>query len=281
MAYRERYSRNFFPFLLLPADIRIEVYSALLGRKTLHFNDYFPELRNGGIFLCRASMPDGALFDDGELSKVFKFGPSEFHKSLQARHARCYTNWEGLQVQFLQVCRLIYQEASMVPFKENTFTFQSPEMASHLIKRLQPWQLEAVEKAALYQQNHWRYWSRHNSILKSPSRFSLLPGLRHVRIVIDLHISELEKSCPVWRHWGDWNEKDDQDKMIEAMGNFATDKLCKVEVAILDMTWNAPLHWPAPRTTQLVAWASRIRGMLSRSTSQLDHHTRFDWASTE
>lgn len=159
----------------------------------------------------------------------------------------------------------------MVPFKENTFTFQSPEMARHLIGRLEPWQRLAIENVTLYQQNHWRYWRQCNSISKFTLPFSLLPGLRRIRIIIDLHIIDAERLSQASHGWCDWTDEKDQDKMIGAMVDFASGKLSKIEVAIVDMTWNAPAHWEVVTPTQLVAWASRIRVMMDRPLSQLNH----------
>lgn len=273
MSYENQSSRDVFPFLSLPPDIRLEIYSALLGGKTLRFNDYFFELGNRGIFLCRASVPDNALFHDGEVQKVAKFGPSEVHKSLQARHSACYANWEGLQVQFLRVCELIYREASLVPFKENAFVFPSPQMAAHLIERLAPWQAAAIEKVTLHQQRHWRYWAKPYLNSKYPLCFAPLPGLRHVRIIIELNFNNLP-TLPA-----DWANEVDQDKMIAAMADFTSKKLSKVEIAIVDMTWNAPLHWRVLTEKQLAGWASRIRRLLDKGKSELNRDPRLDWAS--
>lgn len=106
MLHDQQGSSDTCSFLSLPADIRLENYKLVLGGKTIHFNDYFAELGNHGLFLYRASFTDLAFFGNSEHLKVIQFAGVEIEKCLRSRHKICYRDWAGLQVSLLRVCRL-------------------------------------------------------------------------------------------------------------------------------------------------------------------------------
>lgn len=244
-------------FLSLPPDIRVEVYRHLLGQKTLHFNDYFTELGNGGIFLCKASMPDAAVFGKAEGSRAVTLGRDELENCIRMRHQYCYTDWPGLDLQLLLVCKLIYREASLVPFAENTFILQSREMVARLLARLKPWQIAAISNLTLHQQDPWRYWEV-LPCMKTVSRTPLLfRNLRRLTVFIELFSSA---TC-VFRP--DWNGAEYQDNMIAAMRDVVSRRLEVVDVDIV--AFDCGPHTMMGRgidSRELETWAARTRRMM-------------------
>lgn len=252
-------SCNATSFLDLPPDIRVEVYRHLLGQKTLHFNDYFPELGNGGLFLCKASPTDLAVFGNGERLRVVTLGQAQLENCIRSRHRDCYTDWSGLDLQIMLVCRIIYREASLVLFAENTFIFQSREMVARFLARLRPWQAAAISSVILHQQDPWRYWEVKPN-LKSTSMTPLLfRNLRRLTIFIEL----FSTSACVYRP--DLNGADYQDEMIEMMKDLVSQRLEVVDVAIVTFDCN-PITSPRLDVMELQAWASRTRRTILESS---------------
>lgn len=250
--------RDACSFLSLPPDIRVEVYRHLLGQEVFHFNDYFPELGNGGLFLCRASPPDCSIVGDSQDLRVVKLPQDELDKCLRARHLRCYSDWAGLDLQLLLVCRLIYQEACLVPFAENAFVFPSRDMVTRFLKRLTTWQAKAVTEVILHQQESWRYWqdlpsARLSSLICSPFR-----NLRRLTIFIELGLSSVG-SDPNGMNRPDLYGTEHQDSIVAAMRDLMSERLEVVRVAIVVFNLGPMPYSPRIDVAGLEAWALRTR----------------------
>lgn len=249
-------------FLSILVDIRVQIYKLVLGGKTLHFNDYFKELGNRGIFQCTASWPDVALFDNGEHTKVAQFVGSQVDKCLRCRHLKCYADWEGLQVSLLQVCKTIYYEASLVPFADNTFTFPSREMVSRFFARLEPWQAAAVHQVILYQQDWWRYWERNSISSRSYLRWPTFSNLRKVTIVVE-YVVDKDDSFACAYNRPDLLSSKLQDDIVAAMVDLVSETLERVDAAIVAVvSREGGEAYLDANMGRLQAWASRIRAMM-------------------
>lgn len=256
-----------FQFLSLPADLRLEIYHHLLGGRTLHFNDYFRELGNAGLFLCRASISDEIFFGKDQKHTVFKLKAGEDDMCLSNRHRWCYTDWEGLQLQFLLVCKQVYLEACAVPFKANVFSFPSREMVARLRARLDPWQASYIRSVKLYHQGPWRYWHRPLGDLSDPHRRALRPklfiNLRYIQVFLEGFVAG---DVPIINA----NEKHYMDALVAAMADLRSPKLSpeNVEVTLVDAI-DAYTPTACPRFTagQLEAWAVRMRSMFAQHSA--------------
>lgn len=262
MNYNQQELSDACSFLSIPVDVRVQIYKLVLGGRTLHFNDYFKELGNRGIFQCTASWPDVALFVNGEHTKVAQFVGSEVDNCLRCRHLGCYADWGGLQVSLLQVCKAMYYEASLVPFAENTFTFPSREMVSRFVARLEPWQAAAVHQVILYQQDWWRYWERNSIFSRYYLRWPPFSNLRKVTIIVE-YVVDRDDSFACGYGRPDLLNSKLQDDIVAAMGDLISGKLERVEVAIVAIvSREGGEAYLEANVERLEAWASRIRAVM-------------------
>ena len=113
------------PLLRLPPELRNRIYELGLGGQTIHITENFargPCERLALLhYLCNEP--------ESEENNQIAFDSSDAAWNAPAtsiRHEKCYGGWSGgLERSLLQSCRQIYNEANIVRYYSNTFSFQA------------------------------------------------------------------------------------------------------------------------------------------------------------
>ena len=115
------------PFLRLPPELRLRIYELVLGGQTLHIVENFARRPRERLvllpYLCKEPASEENIqiaFDSPDAAWNTPAAPS--------RHERCYSGWQtpgGLESSLLKTCRQIYNEANIVRYSSNTFSFHA------------------------------------------------------------------------------------------------------------------------------------------------------------
>ncbi|TKA64374.1 hypothetical protein B0A55_10344 [Friedmanniomyces simplex] len=176
------------PLLRLPSELRERIWQYTLGGKVLHIGrkGQFP-YGTAYAYECKAVDDERRMLDNGGpgANTVPRPTPPFF-----ARHSHCETshalNWGlHLPVHLLRTCRLIYQDASLLPFTENTFLFTDIHPHAALIcflRGLKPEQTRAIQRMIVM-------CSRSNSGPQEPAEPNFiaksLTGLRDLTYTVE------------------------------------------------------------------------------------------------
>ena len=140
------------PFLRLPPDVRNRIYYFTFGNRTIHVRS-IPD-SNAMIYF-------GACRIDEECESVHVRSWSLFipnsdchwHSVYAKRHSDCTSRFTrsmlGPRWWLLLVCRQIYQEAALIPFTSNTYTFEGIACLKRFVQVLMPCQARALTRIVL------------------------------------------------------------------------------------------------------------------------------------
>ena len=114
------------PFFRLPPELRLRIYELVLGGQTLHIimKSQYREGRHRRVpshHLCSERESEENAQTAFDSSDAAWNAPATLH-----RHVRCYNGFQGdvmLEKSLLQSCRQIYNEANIVRYYSNTFSF--------------------------------------------------------------------------------------------------------------------------------------------------------------
>ena len=120
------------PLLILPREIRDQIFNYLIGSQTLHICN--PEAKNITHSVCKASESER----DARLAHRLGWEPNEDRRlrSYTYRHSLCFSlGWKRpstrssfqLSLSLLRVSQQVYQEASYLLWTSNLFLFSKPE----------------------------------------------------------------------------------------------------------------------------------------------------------
>ncbi len=112
-------------FLSLPAEIRLKIYTFVLADSSYHI-----------LFMQALSTGEVAI------KSVRCFVP---HPVGQSQHLYCFDTREPVNLSLLRTCRLVYHEASLIPYYGNTFKFhQDPHAYRMFMATRTPLQLQEI-----------------------------------------------------------------------------------------------------------------------------------------
>lgn len=150
-----RYDKNATdsPLLRLPPELRNRIWSLVLGGKTIHVEFSFRP-RPKRLVICHHVCKSALNERNFALSLKTNFGRDEnYENSFALRHSQCFgavddenRDLNRLHLGVLQVCRQIHKEAALLPYKENTFAFQTMRDMEPFLKALFPAQAHAISR---------------------------------------------------------------------------------------------------------------------------------------
>ncbi|KAM0798064.1 hypothetical protein BDR22DRAFT_974751 [Usnea florida] len=114
------------PFFRLPPELRLRIYELVLGGQTIHIRENYArgprERRVLSHHLCYEQASEEEVQMAFDSSDAAWNAPATFD-----RHQKCYymSRPGTLESSLLQSCRQIYNEANIVRYYSNTFSFQS------------------------------------------------------------------------------------------------------------------------------------------------------------
>ncbi|KAK3725490.1 hypothetical protein LTR37_000460 [Vermiconidia calcicola] len=243
-----------FPFLDLPAELRTAIYHLALGGRIIHVD------RGGGSHEkqsetdARTSVCEASILD--KESYALKRLPVDRREGLgnSSRHNACNTPAaKNLPLSFLSVCKQIHQEAALVPFQANRFTFWNRKSLARFLRYLKPKQQNAITAMILYQVHIQSGWeSASHRSLKAPR----LLGLREVLICVELAPGDY---LPFFGEGESIVSQTIQDDRVSGMGKLKAPKLNRVEVLINNSSLG---HIPPLTSAEIKAWEGRIKDMM-------------------
>ena len=143
----------------LPAEIRKHVYDMVLGGNTIHASGYerevkCPEGKTSMNSIARTLHCQACDDDVLDATEYEQKGSADAEKMYEDRHSSCALECldsnpdkpspPKFDVGFLTVCRQIYQEAALIPFAANTFSFRDTSDACKFINAIKPEQTQAI-----------------------------------------------------------------------------------------------------------------------------------------
>lgn len=133
------------PLLRLPTELRLYIYEHILGGETLHirfkafnsvedlrqtYNSFGSMLSVSSLMGRRTKLTHyicNAKSSESEIYERFLAQDWQDHKSAHCmmgfRHEGCMTLNKHIELSLLRVCRQIYQEAKLIPYTSNAFSF--------------------------------------------------------------------------------------------------------------------------------------------------------------
>ena len=174
-----------FPFLEPPEDIRIDIYSLLLGGTIINFSDSISDSNAVQRFsLCTTCFTDNRCFKGPTNMlqlEVVVVNPG--HVCIRGNVCSGVRSKPTFPI--LLVCKKIYLEARLVPFRENTVIFQQPPRLGTVLRSLKPWQAGARRAVTL--SNHLRAWTREGTApVITMTWIKTLTGLRYLKVFIHI-----------------------------------------------------------------------------------------------
>jgi len=150
--------------------------------------------------------------------------------SFRGRHRTCgrtrrLTRWRRRTFNILLVCRQIYTEAALVPFKTNTFAFVGPVPLETFLLRLNARQRMALTNILLYSVSGRWSWRKDKTWPSTLAK--LFPGACHLTLYIELPWYDLLSNNGV-----DTAEK--RRRVIGSLEVLAKRKLASVDVHVTD-----------------------------------------------
>ncbi|KAF2768554.1 hypothetical protein EJ03DRAFT_352091 [Teratosphaeria nubilosa] len=151
--YRENATNS--PLLRLPPELRNRIWVMVLGGRVLHM---FDRSRKPRVIICNHSLGDKA---DAQRIKAIQRANCEvssedivtYEGEYKQRHGllkkTCTAIDDALSLQLLQTSRSIHQEAALIPYKHNVFSFQSVFNLSNFLKEIVLAQSSAIENITM------------------------------------------------------------------------------------------------------------------------------------
>ncbi|RMY83760.1 hypothetical protein D0861_07276 [Hortaea werneckii] len=177
-------------FSKLPSEIREIIWQHVFGGLTIHILDDALDHNTCVAKVCRLPL-------DPELEVVrLREGEQNPH---HLRHFRCFEppdqqssnprdQPQGL-VSVLRVCRQIHDEAALLPFVVNFFSFARFTSLSRFLDRLLPAQVHAIQRLAWLEHSNWSsHWS-HAAGIALRRR---IPSLSQVVVFVEFRQASVE-----------------------------------------------------------------------------------------
>ena len=163
--------------LTSPPEIRTRIWQLVVTAPTIH-------IRNR----CGTSLQHSICLNcmsDREVAVEIKTSDHDkMHPDYSWQHPNCppflgypKTVLQSLRLdlRMLSVCRQIYQETALLPFKHCNFSLDDPEALESLLKNLVPQQARSIRSITIGNARYWANLGRYRNIVKNK-----LPGLRHL-----------------------------------------------------------------------------------------------------
>lgn len=257
--------RKIFPFLELPTELRAEIYTLLLGDRTIHID--YPGCKCAQRFIDGQSYLCSATISDAEAFAQHGWRPDSVPLKLffAIRHSKCTTSVAAaLPLWMIGLCKQVYNEASLVPFQENCFTFAAPQSIGQFLQRLNALQQKALTHVGVFQTNAGTMWDAPS--LTEPLKLPPYLNIKRLTIFIEL--------CPA-----NLNQKDGalaitnvavQDRLVSRMSMLWSPKLEKVEVLINNTGIKSDNSYRCLSVDEVMAWTARIRQSLLPNSDRID-----------
>lgn len=148
----DRYKRNATesPLLLLPAEVRNQIYSLTLGGHTIHVFDR-SRGRASVYAICvehehHREMAESVGREEGSRPNVYA--------TYSLRHLGCKRNTfptfhTAVQLHLLRVCRQMHQEAALIPYAENKLTFNCTNSLRNFLRKVTLAQAQSIKSVTL------------------------------------------------------------------------------------------------------------------------------------
>ncbi|KAK5134478.1 hypothetical protein LTR08_006395 [Meristemomyces frigidus] len=158
------------PLLCLPPEVRNRIWLYTLAGRTIHVRFHKASDESFKRTICRLhATPE-------EEARERKRGTTPQQSPYyRAAHGGCT---ERVSLSLLQVCRQIHQEAALLHYQENDFTFASFAHLSDFLRSLIPAQAKAIESIAVSDDGSYR--NMHDSALYD----KLLPNLKKLIVFV-------------------------------------------------------------------------------------------------
>lgn len=180
------YNENAFksPLLRLPPEVRNRIWYFLFGGMTIHVT---ADSRRGPVAHAVCCSP---LRDEYLAQKIKRLQQQSFSRTKPQTtdirtpsdaHKDC--NWSGfyprLSFSALRACRQLHQEAALLPYQHNTFSFNSLEYMIPFLNGLVLAQARAIEKITVYYSRNYGNKTFNQLLTRK------LKGLRHITIFVN------------------------------------------------------------------------------------------------
>lgn len=139
-------------FLRLPPDIRNRIYHFALGSRRIHVR----QAADGSALIYFGTCHVEEEYQHVHIRTWFLFIPNtsyHWHSAYARRHSDCtsrhHRSMLGPRWLLLLACRQIYQEAALIPFTSNTFTFEGIACLKQFLLALMPCQARALTRILL------------------------------------------------------------------------------------------------------------------------------------
>lgn len=166
--------------MTLPPELRNKIYGLVLGGKTIHIYD----TKEGGFrstYCC-------SKIDDEQYGKHAGASPDRTEDLYQTTHSKkccidlkdfCRRSPDSrISLGFLATCSKVYNEAALIPFADNTFSFNCDRDLSTFVASLIPAQHQTIRAICLPDAGN------HNFV--KDDVWSKLTSLRRLNIVIQI-----------------------------------------------------------------------------------------------
>ncbi|KAK3651651.1 hypothetical protein LTR56_005459 [Elasticomyces elasticus] len=182
------------PLLGMPPEIRNRIWTFVLGGRDIHVTA--SELKTTGFWLWKKTHFPKLPFRlcicwgedvEGQIATIKASQTKDYRKQHSDVHKACFdhkrTTSTGLELglPLLEICRQVHQEAALLPFAENHFSFATTAAFDDFIR------LVLLHQARTLQ---------HISLVVDPPTFNLHParqllksklqGLKHLKIYVEL-----------------------------------------------------------------------------------------------
>lgn len=199
----------------LPRELRDQIYKYVLGNRLIHLtstrSDGSPEFdwRHKGTrtyhTLCRLERTEEYFHKQymAERHLGINYDPPHGECHAAAYHRAAYEAAEKLDLRLLQVCKQIFAEARLIPFYDNTFSIDCPDILERLMVQLLPDQISAIRTLLMIvsidcHSDVLAWWRAFEQLLNDPHRklgrqHSQVGGLKlhTIHISLRLHFYEL------------------------------------------------------------------------------------------
>ncbi|KAI7482380.1 hypothetical protein KC351_g5783 [Hortaea werneckii] len=177
-------------FSKLPSEIRDVIWQYVFGGLAIHISDDALDYNTCVAKVCQ-------LHVDPELEAIHlrKGEQTPYH----VRHLRCFEppdqqssnpcDQPQALVSILRVCRQIHDEAALIPFIANFFSFARFTSLSRFLDRLVPAQAHAIQRLAWLEHSNW---SSHWSQTAGTALRRRVPSLSQVVVFVEFRQASIE-----------------------------------------------------------------------------------------
>ena len=123
----DKLSRHSSPLLELPAEIRNRIYDFVLGGQLIHIRRRDQDWSRSNSFSCNAHVSEEEACRD--------FQTKEDSRTFRKRHEQCSLA-DRFNLSMLRCCRQVYEEARLLHFTHNIFSFADQESFVHFVNKL-------------------------------------------------------------------------------------------------------------------------------------------------